>query len=541
MIDGNCPTVLSGRYESVPSLQSVVFAGGSSLASVVAGSKPTRSWDKPHFDDIAPRNVTATVGQTAELNCYVKHPGDRVAVLCAWRTGENLPNGPERESSAAIDRDNALAISRARLENSRTMSLACFAKKKEKKTKVRIVVASQENIAFTSSLCRALWLRRARSRLAKNAFEVSAVVVSRKNISSAPYVREPFANTLRCPCNLFGSDRVLRSITPGGTADAAVHRHHFRERSTGLSRSAKPEKPACLVFANPPTHLGFSEAPRATYEKVRNAKSARRVHPETKAALRASKAWEGPRVEGEGRGGRKFDAVLDRWARRAESRVETISGGKAEKCERRQLEAELEPTATTTALAEAWAWAGAGAKNSLALIPGKEKCLRRRVSSRISRGTGASFDYGPLSRGLHSERRVLSITWPYHGHSRAADFQYLIFADFSRISRAPPSPRRLTEEDEGDTIIRRSPPARGEMGRGEARRGDEDESSGGNAESTEGGIGFIVGRTEGALAGLNSTWPPGQGALGAGDATRSSRKVELEGRSAVRGGGPRLD
>ncbi|KYQ59405.1 hypothetical protein ALC60_01577 [Trachymyrmex zeteki] len=51
---------------------------GSSIASVVAGSKPTRSWDKPQFDDIAPRNITAIVGQTAELNCYVKHPGDRV-------------------------------------------------------------------------------------------------------------------------------------------------------------------------------------------------------------------------------------------------------------------------------------------------------------------------------------------------------------------------------------------------------------------------------------------------------------------------------
>jgi len=53
-------------------------SGASSLASVVAGSKPTRSWDKPQFDDIAPRNVTAIAGQMAELNCYVKHPGDRV-------------------------------------------------------------------------------------------------------------------------------------------------------------------------------------------------------------------------------------------------------------------------------------------------------------------------------------------------------------------------------------------------------------------------------------------------------------------------------
>lgn len=48
------------------------------MASVVAGSKPTRLSNKPDFDDIGPRNVTAIVGQTAELNCFVKHPGDRV-------------------------------------------------------------------------------------------------------------------------------------------------------------------------------------------------------------------------------------------------------------------------------------------------------------------------------------------------------------------------------------------------------------------------------------------------------------------------------
>ena len=53
-------------------------SGGSSLASVVAGSnKPTRAWDKPYFDDVSPRNVTAIVGQMAELSCHVKHPGDR--------------------------------------------------------------------------------------------------------------------------------------------------------------------------------------------------------------------------------------------------------------------------------------------------------------------------------------------------------------------------------------------------------------------------------------------------------------------------------
>lgn len=57
---------------------SLFVSGGSSLASVVAGSKPTKPLNKPDFDDISPRNVTAIVEQTAELNCFVKHPGDRV-------------------------------------------------------------------------------------------------------------------------------------------------------------------------------------------------------------------------------------------------------------------------------------------------------------------------------------------------------------------------------------------------------------------------------------------------------------------------------
>ncbi|OAD61083.1 hypothetical protein WN48_01151 [Eufriesea mexicana] len=57
---------------------SVFFPGGSSLASVVAGSKPTKPLNKPEFDDISPRNVTVIVGHTAELNCFIKHRGDRV-------------------------------------------------------------------------------------------------------------------------------------------------------------------------------------------------------------------------------------------------------------------------------------------------------------------------------------------------------------------------------------------------------------------------------------------------------------------------------
>ncbi|KAH0816560.1 hypothetical protein GEV33_006231 [Tenebrio molitor] len=32
---------------------------------------------RPYFDDVGPRNVTAVVGQSALLNCRVKHPGDR--------------------------------------------------------------------------------------------------------------------------------------------------------------------------------------------------------------------------------------------------------------------------------------------------------------------------------------------------------------------------------------------------------------------------------------------------------------------------------
>ncbi|XP_078032973.1 zwei Ig domain protein zig-8 isoform X2 [Augochlora pura] len=67
--------VLCAQPSASPTVNS---SGGSSLSSVVAGSKPTSPVSKPIFDDIAERNVTAIVGQTAELNCYVKHLGDRV-------------------------------------------------------------------------------------------------------------------------------------------------------------------------------------------------------------------------------------------------------------------------------------------------------------------------------------------------------------------------------------------------------------------------------------------------------------------------------
>ncbi|XP_017788958.1 PREDICTED: protein turtle-like [Habropoda laboriosa] len=69
--------VLCAQQQPCPS-PTVKGAGGLSLASVVAGCKPTNPLNKPEFDDIGQRNVTAIVGQAAELNCYVKHPGDRV-------------------------------------------------------------------------------------------------------------------------------------------------------------------------------------------------------------------------------------------------------------------------------------------------------------------------------------------------------------------------------------------------------------------------------------------------------------------------------
>lgn len=46
--------------------------------TISTASKSTRTTHhRPYFDDIGPRNVTAVVGQSALLNCRVKHPGDR--------------------------------------------------------------------------------------------------------------------------------------------------------------------------------------------------------------------------------------------------------------------------------------------------------------------------------------------------------------------------------------------------------------------------------------------------------------------------------
>jgi hypothetical protein len=58
-------------------------AGSSSSVGDTLRPKPSRYIDvsrgveRPYFDDVSPRNVTAIVGQSAILNCRVKHLGDR--------------------------------------------------------------------------------------------------------------------------------------------------------------------------------------------------------------------------------------------------------------------------------------------------------------------------------------------------------------------------------------------------------------------------------------------------------------------------------
>ncbi|XP_060525794.1 hemicentin-1-like [Cylas formicarius] len=71
-------------------------AGSSSLLgkSVESGegpptrpSSPGKPVLRPYFDDVGPKNVTAVVGQSAMLNCRVKHPGDRTV---SWMRKRDL-------------------------------------------------------------------------------------------------------------------------------------------------------------------------------------------------------------------------------------------------------------------------------------------------------------------------------------------------------------------------------------------------------------------------------------------------------------------
>lgn len=57
---------------SLPSLGGAGVGGGGTGYSVASGGA-----DKPYFDDVNSRNVTAIVEDTAVLRCRVKHKGDR--------------------------------------------------------------------------------------------------------------------------------------------------------------------------------------------------------------------------------------------------------------------------------------------------------------------------------------------------------------------------------------------------------------------------------------------------------------------------------
>lgn len=71
-------------------LTKIIFAGSPNFVSSTAQDSventqskskllegPPGKHQKPYFDDIGPKNVTAVVGQSTLLNCRVKHPGDR--------------------------------------------------------------------------------------------------------------------------------------------------------------------------------------------------------------------------------------------------------------------------------------------------------------------------------------------------------------------------------------------------------------------------------------------------------------------------------
>lgn len=54
-----------------PPPRPVAMSGGSRYV------EPPKVVERPYFDDVGPRNVTAVVGQSTMLSCRVKHLGDR--------------------------------------------------------------------------------------------------------------------------------------------------------------------------------------------------------------------------------------------------------------------------------------------------------------------------------------------------------------------------------------------------------------------------------------------------------------------------------
>uniref|UniRef100_A0AAR5QKC1 Ig-like domain-containing protein n=3 Tax=Dendroctonus ponderosae TaxID=77166 RepID=A0AAR5QKC1_DENPD len=73
----------ASRFSSFVSSTAQVSVAGVPTKSKLTESKP----QKPYFDDIGSKNVTAVVGQSALLNCRVKHPGDRTV---SWMRKRDL-------------------------------------------------------------------------------------------------------------------------------------------------------------------------------------------------------------------------------------------------------------------------------------------------------------------------------------------------------------------------------------------------------------------------------------------------------------------
>ncbi|XP_046679484.1 Down syndrome cell adhesion molecule homolog isoform X2 [Homalodisca vitripennis] len=58
-----------------------------SMSSGSRYAEPPRIVERPYFDDVSPRNITAVVGQSTTLNCRVKHLGDRTV---SWMRKRDL-------------------------------------------------------------------------------------------------------------------------------------------------------------------------------------------------------------------------------------------------------------------------------------------------------------------------------------------------------------------------------------------------------------------------------------------------------------------
>jgi hypothetical protein len=67
---------MSGIYVCMYIILRSLFFPGLSGLSGVSGSDGIRP-ERPFFDDVSPRNVSAVVGQAAVLRCRAKHIGNR--------------------------------------------------------------------------------------------------------------------------------------------------------------------------------------------------------------------------------------------------------------------------------------------------------------------------------------------------------------------------------------------------------------------------------------------------------------------------------